>query len=66
MWLKGKPINQKCTYRKSSNKPPGGGGVICKNEFLGAGLFEGGLFEGGLFEGGFFEDLRILNNALGL
>ena len=26
-------------YRKSSNKPPG---LICKNEFLDGGLFEGG------------------------
>ena len=43
-----------------SNEPPRGlirgGGLICKNDFLGGGLFEGGLFE----RRGLFEDLRYM------
>ena len=36
------------------------GGLICKNDLLGGGLFEGGLFGGG----GLFEDLRYVKGRL--
>ena len=39
-------------------------GLICKNEFLGGGLFEGGLFEGGLFQSLHFPQKVDIKNEI--
>ena len=51
--------NYACLEQASTGAYSRGGGLICKNDFLGGGLVEGGSFE----RGGLFETLRYIITA---